>query len=175
MAPKRPLPSTSATSSPKKLSKISNCSPWSAAEDALIISLRNAVPHKSWSTIATSINKLPPGGRTLAAITLRWSRVLKHNSEDPLSELEKDLLEKAVQDVEAMNDKWWFVAARYMELKKGKDQAREMGKLRAKRWWGVVKEERGGKSGKEMCVKEIGGKGMGGKVKDEYENEEEEE
>ncbi|KAF8247083.1 hypothetical protein K440DRAFT_315604 [Wilcoxina mikolae CBS 423.85] len=170
MAPKRPLPSTSATSSPKKLSRISNSSPWSAAEDALIISLRNAVPTKSWSAITTSVNKLPPGGRTLKAITLRWSQVLKHNSEDPLSELEKDLLEKAVQDVEAMSDKWWFVAARYMELKKGKDQTREMGKLGAKRWWRVLKEERGGKSGNVM-----GGKGMGGKMKDEYKDKEEEE
>lgn len=71
--------------------------------------------------------------------------MLKLASGDPLSEIEKDLLEKAVQDVESMSDKWWFVAARYMELKRGKEQAREMGKVGVRKWWGVVKEERAGK------------------------------
>jgi hypothetical protein len=92
------------------------------------------------------VNQLPPGGRTEAATKLRYGCVLKyddHSSGEPLNAREKELIRKAVEDLDNGNDRWWFVAARYEMLRKGKfeDEVREMGKVGLKRWWNVVKDE----------------------------------
>jgi hypothetical protein len=98
--------------------------------------------------------------------TLQGEGASALNFSVPLTEHEKSLLKKAVLDVESMSDKWWFVAARYTELRKAKGEAREMGKVGVRKWWEVVEDDEN---------QEVKGKGKGkgkGKEKDAPEVEE---
>ncbi|KAF8245737.1 hypothetical protein K440DRAFT_633000 [Wilcoxina mikolae CBS 423.85] len=145
---------------------------WSSAEDALIVQLRNTKPPKSWAEITAAVNALPapaPRNRNTPAVRMHYTRQLQGegalNFSEPLTEHEKSLLKKAVLDVESMSDKWWFVAARYTELRKAKGEAREMGKVGVRKWWEVVKDDQN-QEGK--------GKGKGKDAPEEDEEDEEE-
>jgi len=111
--------------------------------------MRNTQPPSPWREVTTAVNALPPGGRTQNAIGKRYQQVLQYDdqSRGPLSEKEKTLLKKAVEDLDSGTDRWWFVAARYAELRKGDADTREMGKVGVKKWWGVVKSEEGESAG----------------------------
>lgn len=138
---------------------------WTAAEDATIMRLRSTVPPLRWADIADAVNLLTPGGsgRTVNAVRLRHCCVLRFEDQsgrggapDPLNVRERELLGRAVKDVECMADKWWFVSARYAELRKarnGESETRELGKFACKRWCSVLKDEQAKEAGqpaKEM-------------------------
>ncbi|KAF8539555.1 hypothetical protein BDD12DRAFT_837692 [Trichophaea hybrida] len=149
MPPKKRARSPSPnTTTPKKTrgGAINTSGPWTQAEDDTILRLRNSVPATSWADITAAVNKLPPGRRTTAAVKMHYQQVLKYDDQssgEPLNGKEKELLDRAVKDVESMSDKWWFVAARYAELRKGKweGESRELGKVGCKKWWNAVKDK----------------------------------
>lgn len=59
-------------------------------------------------------------------------------SEEGLNEAEEKALQQAVKDLDTGRDRWWFVAARYENIRKGKGGMRTLGKGGAKRWVGTI-------------------------------------
>jgi hypothetical protein len=141
MAPKRthsPTPST-----PKKPRSSAAASPraaWTSKEDALVLRLRSTDPPASFSQIATALG----GTRTAKAVSNRYDRTIRYDdpSDEGLNENEKNALMQAVEDLESGREKWWFVAVRYAEYRKNKEGMRELGKVAAKRWCGVIRGEK---------------------------------
>ena len=154
---------------------------WTEAEDATIMRLRSTVPPARWSAVASAVNLLTPGGngRTTTSVRLRHFNVLRFKDQpgggsppEPLNAHERQLLGCAVKDVECMADKWWFVSARYAELRKAGNreaETRELGKLACKRWCSILKDEQTKVKDGQSKVNDEQGKGKDeqGKGKDE--------
>lgn len=116
---------------------------WHPEEDAAVVSAMQQNPRPKWDAIAEIVNALNhvDKPRTGNSVRQHWNKTLKHDdpSTEQLSDVEKGFLQKAVKDLETGADKWFFMAARYVELKKAKD-ARELGKGGVKRWFDVLKK-----------------------------------
>ena len=75
------------------------------------------------------------------------------------------MLKHALDDVETTREKWWCVAARYMELRKGREGLRVLGKVDARKWCETIKKEKsgvendaGGGGAKRVKVEAIAGR-----------------
>ncbi|KAF8247082.1 hypothetical protein K440DRAFT_661692 [Wilcoxina mikolae CBS 423.85] len=145
MTPKRthsPTPSTpkKSRSFPSSSSAASPRATWTPEEDAIVMRLRATVPATSFAQIAIALG----GTRTAKAVTNRYERTLKYEdlSDEGLNPDEKKALMQALEDLESGREKWWFVAARYAELRKPKAAGmRELGKMGAKKWCGIIRGE----------------------------------
>jgi len=126
---------------------------WTASDDETIIRLHGAVPAASWATIASELG----GGLTANAVRLRFQRTLKFSGDEaPLGTEEMALLKRALDDVESAREKWWCVAARYAELRKGRNELRDLGKMEVKLWCGNIRKMKKPEGG--------GGKRAGGEA-----------
>ncbi|KAA8908928.1 hypothetical protein FN846DRAFT_944001 [Sphaerosporella brunnea] len=161
-SPSTPPPPTSKkprkeASSPSSASN-SSSSNWKPEEDAMLLRLRTQTPAVSYSDIAKALG----GARTVRAVRGRWARVVQFEDyssavNEALNEVEKNLLEKAVSDVENMVDKWWFVAVRYAELRKAKPaEARDLGnKTKVRKWAESLAREKEKKEKEKELDKDV--------------------
>src|ERR1041385_4582372 len=116
-----------------------SASSWQASEDAVVLRLRER--GVSWEEIASALST----PRTAKAVKNRHYRLVISaaiNTQAPPSDAETKLLRKAIDDVKKMTDKWWFVAARYNELRSKRkpdtEGVREGDKKVVKKMWDDV-------------------------------------